>query len=55
MLFNLIQPSGWTVGIVRVEDVAIGFAVSLAVGLFSPSCGSSGHFRAGSRAAYAAD
>jgi len=37
MLFNLIQPSGWTVGIVRVEDVAIGFAVSLAVGgLFWP-------------------
>jgi uncharacterized membrane protein YccC len=33
MLFNLIQPSGWEVGIVRVEDVAIGFAVSVAVGL----------------------
>jgi uncharacterized membrane protein YccC len=33
MLFNLIQPSGWKVGIVRVEDVALGFAVSIAVGL----------------------
>jgi uncharacterized membrane protein YccC len=33
MLFNLIQPSGWRVGIVRVEDVALGFAVSIAVGL----------------------
>src|SRR5437588_7118558 len=33
MLFNLIQPSGWKVGLVRVEDVAIGFAVSVAVGL----------------------
>jgi uncharacterized membrane protein YccC len=33
MLFNLIQPSGWRVGLVRVEDVAIGFAVSIAVGL----------------------
>jgi uncharacterized membrane protein YccC len=33
MLFNLIQPSGWKVGLVRVEDVAIGFGVSIAVGL----------------------
>lgn len=33
MLFNLIQPSGWEVGVVRIEDVAIGFAVSIAVGL----------------------
>ena len=37
ILFNLIQPTGWTVGLVRVEDVAVGFAVSLAVGfLFWP-------------------
>jgi len=34
VLFNLIQPVGWRVGIVRVEDVAIGFAISLGVGLF---------------------
>ena len=33
VLFNLIQPVGWTVGLVRVEDVAIGFAISLGVGL----------------------
>lgn len=33
VLFNLIQPSGWEVGLVRIEDVAIGFAVSLGVGL----------------------
>ncbi len=33
VLFNLIQPVGWRVGIVRIEDVAIGFAVSLGVGL----------------------
>ncbi len=33
VLFNLIQPTGWTVGLVRIEDVAIGFAVSLGVGL----------------------
>jgi uncharacterized membrane protein YccC len=33
VVFDLIQPSGWTVGLVRVEDVALGFAISLAVGL----------------------
>jgi uncharacterized membrane protein YccC len=33
ILFNLIQPTGWTVGLVRIEDVAIGFGVSLGVGL----------------------
>src|SRR5205807_2288626 len=39
VLFNLIQPSGWKVGLVRIEDVAIGFAISLGVGLlFWPRC-----------------
>jgi uncharacterized membrane protein YccC len=33
ILFNIIQPVGWRVGLVRVEDVAIGFAISLGVGL----------------------
>jgi len=33
LLFNIIQPTGWKVGLVRVEDVAIGFAISLGVGL----------------------
>ncbi len=33
VLFNLIAPVGWTVGVVRIEDVAIGCAVSLATGL----------------------
>ena len=33
ILFNLIQPVGWKVGLIRIEDVAIGFAVSLGVGL----------------------
>jgi uncharacterized membrane protein YccC len=32
ILFNLIQPTGWTVGLVRIEDVAVGFGVSLGVG-----------------------
>ncbi len=33
LLFNIIQPTGWKVGLIRIEDVAIGFAVSLGVGL----------------------
>jgi uncharacterized membrane protein YccC len=33
VLFNLIQPVGWRVGLIRIEDVAIGFGVSLLVGL----------------------
>jgi uncharacterized membrane protein YccC len=33
VLFNIIQPVGWQVGLIRIEDVAIGFAVSLGVGL----------------------
>src|SRR5207248_4522103 len=37
ILFNIIQPTGWKVGLVRIEDVAIGFAISLGVGfLFWP-------------------
>ncbi|HEY2176552.1 MAG TPA: FUSC family protein [Mycobacteriales bacterium] len=37
ILFNIIQPAGWSIGLVRVEDVAIGCAVSLVVGvLFWP-------------------
>jgi hypothetical protein len=33
ILFNIIAPEGWQIGLVRIEDVAIGGAVSLAVGL----------------------
>ncbi len=33
VLFNLIEPSGWHVGLVRVEDVAIGAGVSLLAGI----------------------
>ncbi|HEY3902832.1 MAG TPA: FUSC family protein [Streptosporangiaceae bacterium] len=37
VLFNLLDPAGWTVGLVRIEDVAIGCAVSAVVGtLFWP-------------------
>ena len=34
ILFNILQPAGWRVGLVRVEDIAIGCAVSVLVGLF---------------------
>jgi Fusaric acid resistance protein-like len=33
ILFNIIQPSGWRVGLIRVEDIALGCAVSVVVGL----------------------
>jgi hypothetical protein len=37
VLFNLLVPVGWTVGLLRIQDVALGCLVSLAVGvLFWP-------------------
>jgi hypothetical protein len=33
ILFNILAPAGWRIGLVRIEDVALGGAVSLAVGL----------------------
>jgi hypothetical protein len=33
ILFNIIVPAGWKIGLVRIEDVAVGCAVSLVVGL----------------------
>jgi uncharacterized membrane protein YccC len=33
ILYNIIAPAGWRIGLVRIEDVAIGCAVSLVVGL----------------------
>jgi uncharacterized membrane protein YccC len=37
VLFNLLAPAGWQVGLLRVEDVALGCAVSLVIGaLFWP-------------------
>jgi uncharacterized membrane protein YccC len=32
-LYNIIQPAGWKVGLLRVEDITIGCSVSLLVGL----------------------
>jgi uncharacterized membrane protein YccC len=33
ILFNIIEPVGWRVGLTRIEDVAIGCGVSVVVGL----------------------
>jgi uncharacterized membrane protein YccC len=33
VLFNLLVPAGWKVGLLRIEDVALGCAVSLVVGV----------------------
>ena len=33
IIFNLISPAGWQVGLVRIEDVAIGASISVLVGL----------------------
>jgi uncharacterized membrane protein YccC len=33
ILFNIIDPTGWEVGLTRIEDVAIGCGVSIVVGL----------------------
>ena len=33
IVFNLISPAGWQVGLVRIEDVAVGASISIVVGL----------------------
>ncbi|HEX3687952.1 MAG TPA: FUSC family protein [Gaiellaceae bacterium] len=53
VLFNLIVPVGWRVGLVRVEDVAIGFAISLAVGVLFWPRGAAALLRENLAAAYA--
>ena len=53
VLFNLIQPVGWRVGVVRIEDVAIGFAISLGVGLLFWPRGAGALLREDLAAAYA--
>jgi uncharacterized membrane protein YccC len=53
ILFNIIQPVGWRVGLIRVEDVAIGFAISLGVGLLFWPRGAGALLRKDIGAAYA--
>lgn len=45
VLFNLLVPVGWTIGLLRIEDVAIGSAVSLVVGLLFWPHGARAEFR----------
>jgi uncharacterized membrane protein YccC len=52
VLFNIIQPVGWSVGLVRAEDVAIGFAISLGVGLLFWPRGAGAILRGDLAAAY---
>jgi uncharacterized membrane protein YccC len=52
VLFNLIAPVGWRVGVVRVEDVAIGFAISLGVGVLFWPRGAAALLRKNLAAAY---
>jgi uncharacterized membrane protein YccC len=53
ILFSIIQPAGWRVGLVRIEDVALGVGVSLVVGgLFWPR-GASAALRQALAQAYA--
>jgi uncharacterized membrane protein YccC len=52
VLFNLIQPAGWRVGLVRVEDIAIGAAVSLLVGFLIWPRGATAILRGALGAAY---
>jgi uncharacterized membrane protein YccC len=53
VLFNLIQPTGWKVGLVRIEDVAIGFGISLGVGLLFWPRGAGNLLRENLASAYA--
>jgi len=54
ILFNLLKPIGWQVGVVRVEDVAIGFAISLALGLLFWPRGAAALLRTSLQSAYGA-
>ena len=51
-LFNIIQPAGWHVGLLRLEDVALGCAVSLFVGLLFWPRGASAALRRALAEAY---
>jgi uncharacterized membrane protein YccC len=53
VLFNIIQPEGWSTGLVRVEDVAIGCGISLVAGLLFWPRGAGGALREATAAAYA--
>ena len=54
ILFNIIQPAGWGIGLIRVEDVTLGCAVSLAVALLFWPRGANAALRKALAEAYAA-
>jgi uncharacterized membrane protein YccC len=54
ILFNILEPEGWRVGLLRIEDVAIGCAVSLMVGMLFWPRGASAELRQALGDAYAA-
>jgi len=54
ILFNIIQPAGWRVGLVRIEDVALGVGVSLVVGVLFWPRGAAAALRQALAEAYAA-
>jgi uncharacterized membrane protein YccC len=45
ILFNLIAPVGWRVGLVRIEDVAVGVGISVITGLLLWPRGARGELR----------
>jgi Fusaric acid resistance protein-like len=53
ILFNIIQPTGWRVGLVRIEDVALGVGVSLVVGILCWPRGAAAALRRALAEAYA--
>jgi uncharacterized membrane protein YccC len=44
VVFNLISPAGWQVGLVRIEDLLVGALISLVVGLLLWPRGARGEF-----------
>jgi uncharacterized membrane protein YccC len=55
ILFNIIEPAGWKVGLTRIEDVAIGCAVSVVVGLLFWPRGATAAFGRALSAAFVAN
>jgi uncharacterized membrane protein YccC len=55
VLFNLFQPQGWQLGLVRLEDVALGIVVSLVVAVLLWPRGATGQLRRALAALYRAD
>ena len=45
ILFNIIQPTGWSVGLVRIEDIALGCAAGLISGVLLWPRGASAQIR----------